>query len=51
MAKHEQIKHGPDAVLTAREAAKYLRLALPTFYRYMWKARFRFQDRRTLSIQ
>ena len=30
---------GPDAVLTAREAAKYLRLALPTFYRYMWEGK------------
>jgi len=28
----------PD-VLTAREAAKYLRLALPTFYRYMWEGK------------
>src|SRR2546428_1281721 len=27
----------PRDVLTAREAAKYLRLALPTFYRYMWQ--------------
>lgn len=26
-------------VLTAREAAKYLRLALPTFYRYMWEGK------------
>src|SRR2546422_1141733 len=26
-------------VLTAREAAKYLRLALPTFYRYMWQGK------------
>src|ERR1700704_5639744 len=39
MAKHKQIKPGPDAVLTAREAAKYLRLALPTFYRYMWEGK------------
>ena len=30
---------GPDAVLTAREAAKYLRLALPTFYRYLWEGK------------
>src|SRR4029077_13445098 len=30
---------GPDAVLTAREAAKYLRIALPTFYRYMWEGK------------
>ena len=28
-----------DAVLTAREAAKYLRLALPTFYRYLWEGK------------
>ena len=26
-------------VLTAREAAKYLRLALPTFYRYIWEGK------------
>ena len=25
-----------DDVLTAREAARYLRLTLPTFYRYLW---------------
>ena len=30
---------GPTDVLTAREAAKYLRLALPTFYRYMWEGK------------
>ncbi len=30
---------GPRDVLTAREAAKYLRLALPTFYRYMWQGK------------
>src|SRR2546428_9803978 len=30
---------GPQDVLTAREAAKYLRLALPTFYRYMWQGK------------
>ena len=30
---------GPQDVLTAREAAKYLRLALPTFYRYMWEGK------------
>ena len=29
----------PRDVLTAREAAKYLRLALPTFYRYMWEGK------------
>lgn len=28
-----------DGVLTAREAASYLRLALPTFYRYMWEGK------------
>ena len=39
MAKHKQIRPGPDAVLTAREAAKYLRLSLPTFYRYMWEGK------------
>ena len=30
---------GPDAGLTAREAAKSLRLALPTFYRYLWEGK------------
>jgi molybdopterin-binding protein len=30
---------GPQDVLTAREAATYLRLALPTFYRYMWQGK------------
>jgi molybdopterin-binding protein len=30
---------GNNDVLTAREAAKYLRLALPTFYRYMWEGK------------
>jgi molybdopterin-binding protein len=30
------VADGPKDVLTAREAAKYLRLTLPTFYRYMW---------------
>ena len=30
---------GSAAVLTAREAAKYLRLALPTFYRYLWEGK------------
>ena len=41
MAKHSptMIPQGPDAVLTAREAAKYLRLSLPTFYRYMWEGK------------
>ena len=41
MAKHSptMILQGPDAVLTAREAAKYLRLSLPTFYRYMWEGK------------
>ena len=29
----------PKDVLTAREAAKYLRLALPTFYRYLWEGK------------
>ena len=41
MARHSPttMSQGPDAVLTAREAAKYLRLALPTFYRYMWEGK------------
>src|SRR5256886_13284190 len=30
---------GPKYVLTAREAAKYVRLAWPTFYRYMWQGK------------
>ena len=30
---------GFQDVLTAREAAKYLRLALPTFYRYLWQGK------------
>jgi len=30
---------GTGEVLTAREAAKYLRLTLPTFYRYMWEGK------------
>lgn len=29
----------PQDVLTAREAATYLRLALPTFYRYLWEGK------------
>lgn len=41
MARHSPrtMPQGPDTVLTAREAAKYLRLALPTFYRYMWEGK------------
>src|SRR5919201_2842081 len=31
--------NGRSDVLTAREAATYLRLALPTFYRYMWQGK------------
>ena len=34
-----ELAKGPTDVLTAREAAKYLRLALPTFYRYMWEGK------------
>lgn len=31
---------GPaNDVLTAREAARYLRLTLPTFYRYLWSGK------------
>lgn len=31
---------GPtEGVLTAREAARYLRLTLPTFYRYLWSGK------------
>lgn len=29
----------PKDVLTAREAARYLRLTLPTFYRYLWSGK------------
>ena len=36
---HALVADGPGEVLTAREAAKYLRLALPTFYRYMWQGK------------
>ena len=41
MAKRSpaSMPQGPDAVFTAREAAKYLRLALPTFYRYLWEGK------------
>jgi molybdopterin-binding protein len=38
MKKQEVLSGGGD-VLTAREAAKYLRLTLPTFYRYMWEGK------------
>ncbi len=31
------VEDGRADVLTAREAAQYLRLALPTFYRYLWR--------------
>src|SRR2546427_10915653 len=37
--RHAAATDGPQDVLTAREAAKYLRLALPTFYRYMWQGK------------
>src|SRR2546422_9484475 len=37
--RHASTTDGPRDVLTAREAAKYLRLALPTFYRYMWQGK------------
>jgi molybdopterin-binding protein len=33
------VGEGPKDVLTAREAARYLRLALPTFYRYLWEGK------------
>ena len=39
MIKKQQILSGTGDVLTAREAAKYLRLTLPTFYRYMWEGK------------
>src|SRR3989441_3697922 len=37
--RHAAATDSPQDVLTAREAAKYLRLALPTFYRYMWQGK------------
>jgi molybdopterin-binding protein len=39
--KRPPLRRPPEVneVLTAREAAKYLRLALPTLYRYMWEGR------------
>lgn len=39
MARKSQVLSGTGDVLTAREAAKYLRLTLPTFYRYMWEGK------------
>jgi len=39
MIKKQQMLSGTSDVLTAREAAKYLRLTLPTFYRYMWEGK------------
>ena len=39
MIKKHQMLSGTGDVLTAREAAKYLRLTLPTFYRYMWEGK------------
>jgi len=39
MAKKPQPLSGIGDVLTAREAARYLRLTLPTFYRYMWEGK------------
>jgi molybdopterin-binding protein len=37
--KKQQMLSGAGDVLTAKEAAKYLRLTLPTFYRYMWEGK------------
>ena len=39
MARKPQALSGTGDVLTAREAARYLRLTLPTFYRYMWEGK------------
>jgi len=39
MTRKPQALSGTSDVLTAREAAKYLRLTLPTFYRYMWEGK------------
>lgn len=35
-ARRRPAPRSADDVLTAREAASYLRLTLPTFYRYLW---------------
>lgn len=37
--RHVADKEPLSDVLTAREAATYLRLALPTLYRYLWQGR------------
>jgi len=39
MDKKQQMLSGNGDILTTREAAKYLRLTLPTFYRYMWEGK------------
>lgn len=39
MTRKPHALSGTGDVLTAREAAKYLRLTLPTFYRYMWEGK------------
>jgi len=39
MTRKPQALSGTGDVLTAREAARYLRLTLPTFYRYMWEGK------------
>jgi len=39
MARNPQPSSGTSDVLTTREAARYLRLTLPTFYRYMWEGK------------
>lgn len=37
MAK--RLRETPGDVLTAKEAANYVRLSLPTFYRYIWEGK------------
>jgi len=39
MIKKQPMLSGTGEGATAREAAKYLRLTLPTFYRYMWEGK------------
>jgi molybdopterin-binding protein len=39
MTKRQARPAFQNDVLTAKEAAKYLRLSLPTFYRYMWEGK------------
>ena len=56
--RKQQLLSGGGDVLTAREAAKYLRLTLPTFYRYMWEGKIqaskiggRYRFKRSLLVR